>query len=300
MRIDAIIDEADDTTSEHVTIPRRAPRVRVDFGAVTHPGRVRGNNEDQLLVAKLAKSMRVCKTSLPEDGGALFADEEGYLMVVADGLGGENAGERASAMAVRSIERFVLDTLKWFLHAGGRDENALLDELRRAFERADREVVHRAQEEHDTTGMATTLTVAFSVATDLFIAHAGDSRAYLFHDGRLEQITTDHTLIQILVDAGAVAPEVARSHQKRHVVMNVIGGPQPEVRTEIHKRTIEDGDRLLLCSDGLTEPVEDEEIAALLLEHQDPEAAADALLGLALERGAPDNVTVVVARYEVD
>ena len=113
----------DDSTGEHQAIARRdPPRVVIRFGALTDTGKVRGNNEDHFLVARLSKSMQVCKTSLPGRGKTQFSDEEGYLMVVADGMGGAAAGERASALAVESVEAFVLNTLKWFLHLSGHDE----------------------------------------------------------------------------------------------------------------------------------------------------------------------------------
>ena len=228
----------------------------IKFGALTDPGKVRGNNEDHFLVARLSKSMHVCKTSLPGEGETQFSEEEGYLIVVADGMGGAAAGERASALAVGSIEEFVLNTLKWFLHLSGHDEHALLAELRQSLERADRTVIERARSNPALHGMGTTLTMAYSVATDLFIVHAGDSRAYLFRDGELEQLTSDHTLVQALIDGGAISPEDAKRHNRRHVVTNVIGGPSEGVFAEIHKLAVRDGDTLLFCTDGLTEPVE--------------------------------------------
>ena len=226
----------------------------IKFGALTDPGKVRSNNEDHFLVARLSKSMRVCKTSLPGEGETQFSDEEGYLMIVADGMGGAAAGERASALAVGSIEGFVLNTLKWFLHLSGDDEHELLTELRQSLEWADRTVIERARSNRAFYGMGTTLTMAYSVATDLFIVHAGDSRAYLFRDGELEQLTSDDTLVQVLIDGGAISPEDAKRHHLRHVVTNVIGGPSEGVTAEIHKLTLLDGDTLLFCTDGLTGP----------------------------------------------
>jgi protein phosphatase len=290
----------DEPTDDYplVAEPRRR-RVRIEFGAQTHPGRVRGNNEDQFLVAKLAKSMQVCKSSLPDDGTSHLSEEEGYLMVVADGMGGAAAGERASALAIESVEAFVLNTLKWFLHLGGEEEHVLFAELRRGLELADRTVLDRAWDDARLHGMGTTLTMAYSVATDLFIVHAGDSRAYLFHDGGLQQLTRDHTVVDELISAGVITPEDAKRHQLRSVVTNVVGGPRAGVHAEIHKVSLADGDRLLLCSDGLTEPVADATIAEVLERSPSPEDACARLVDLALERGGPDNVTAIVARYGV-
>jgi PPM family protein phosphatase len=244
--------------------------------------------------------MRVRKTNLPGEGETQFSEEEGYLMVVADGMGGAAAGERASALAVGSIEGFVLNTLKWFLHLSGHDEHELLTELRQSLEWADRTVIERARSNRAFFGMGTTLTMAFSVATDLFIVHAGDSRAYLCRDGELEQLTSDHTLVQTLIDGGAISPEDAKHHKRRHVVTNVIGGPREGVSAEIHKLILLDGDTLLFCTDGLTEPVDDGAIAEVLNHHPDPEDACTRLVDLALSRGGPDNVTAVIVRYQVD
>ncbi len=276
------------------------PRVAIKFGALTDRGKVRGDNQDHFLVARLSKSMRVCKTSLPGEGETQFSEEEGYLIVVADGMGGAAAGERASALAVGSIEGFVLNTLKWFLHLSGHDEHQLMTELRQSLESADRTVIERARSNRAFYGMGTTLTMAFSVATDLFIVHAGDSRAYLFRDGELEQLTSDDTVVQVMVDAGVISPEDARHHKQRHVVTNVIGGPEEGVSAEIHKLKLLDGDTVLYCTDGLTEPVDDVAIAEILQHHPDPEDACTRLVELALSRGAPDNVTAVVVRYQLD
>ena len=185
-------------------------------------------------------------------------------MVVADGMGGAAAGERASALAVESVEAFALNTLKWFLHLGKADESVL---ARRAPQGpGDRRpaVVDEAEANARLYGMGTTLTMAYSVGRDLYIVHAGDSRAYLFREGKLEQITSDHTLVQLLVSGGVLSPEDAKHHARRNIVTNVIGGPSAGVHAEIHKVRLEDGDVLLLCSDGLTEPVEDDQIAEVL------------------------------------
>jgi len=276
-----------------------SPRVRVACGAQSHPGKVRANNEDHYLVAKLAKSMQIKLTSLEQGGETRFSDEDGYLLVVADGMGGAAAGERASALAVETIKEFALNTLKWFLHQTKIEENALLAELRKSLEVADRSVYDEAEADHRLAGMGTTLTMAFCVGSDLYIVHAGDSRAYLYRDGTLEQVTQDHTLVQMLVDGGVITPEAAKHHNRRNIVTNVIGGPAPGVQAEIHKVRLVDGDVLLLCSDGLSEPVDDASIAEVLGEVADPDQAAQRLVDVALERGAPDNVTVLVARYNL-
>jgi protein phosphatase len=293
-----MIDDQDDATGEYVAMKGKAPRVSVEIAAETDVGKARENNEDNYLVAKLAKSMRVCKTSLPEDGATRFSDEEGYLMVVADGMGGAAAGEKASRLAVETVEGFVLNVVKWFLHL--RDDQAqLLGELRKAFVKADATVIERAESDSRLWGMGTTMTMAYSVGTDLFVVHAGDSRAYLLRDGGLEQVTDDDTLVNLLIQSGTITPEAAKTHARRNVVTNVIGGPAKGVSAAVHRVQVQDGDVLLLCSDGLTEPVPDARIAEVLVRHDDPDVACRRLIDLALQNGAPDNVTAVVARYSV-
>jgi protein phosphatase len=203
-------------------------------------------------------------------------------------------------LAVESVESFALNTLKWFLHLGKADESALVSELRKGLEMADQAVFDEAESNARFYGMGTTLTMAYSVGQDLYLVHAGDSRAYLFREGKLEQVTSDHTLVQLLVSGGVLSPEDAKTHARRNVVTNVIGGPSAGVHADIHKVRLNDGDVLLLCSDGLTEPVSDEEIAETLDRTSDPETAAAQLVALALEKGGPDNVTAIVARYSIE
>jgi protein phosphatase len=278
---------------------RGGARVAFSFGAKTHPGKVRENNEDHFLVTRLAKSMHVCRSSLPDDGADHFSEDEGYLLIVADGMGGAAAGECASALAVASVEAHVLNRFRWFVHQGRQEQNLLFDELRVCFEDADRELIERARANPRLAGMGTTLTLAYSVGSDLFVAHAGDSRAYVFRGGTLERVTRDHTYVQMLVNIGEISPEAARRDARRNIVTNIIGGPREGVRAELHRFRLMDGDVVLLCSDGLSDPVGDEAIAEVLGQTPDPSEASDRLVELALRRGGPDNVTAIVARYEM-
>ena len=241
--------------------------------------------------------MSVCKTSLPDDGNMLFSEEEGYLMVVADGMGGAAAGERASALAVLSVETFVLNTLKWFFHITPKEENTLFNELRQGLERADRTVVERAGTTRTCTAWGRRSRWPTASATTSTSCTPATRAPICTGGGELQQLTSDHTLVQVMISGGVLAPEDAKTHPRRNVVTNVIGGPREGVHAEIHKLTIADGDILLLCSDGLTEPVDDEEIAETLALHPEPEDACKFLVERALDRGGPDNITVVVARY---
>jgi PPM family protein phosphatase len=266
------------------------------FG-LTDPGRVRPSNEDQFLIAELTKSMKVLHTSLPQPK-TQRSDERGYLFIVADGMGGHRAGEQASAMAVESIEAFALNTLSWFFLLQGGEEHNVLKEFQAALQQADAQVCREAAQHRELAGMGTTLTIAYSVGSRLFVAHVGDSRCYLLHGGEFQRVTHDHTLVAEMISRGALQPEDAAHHRLRHIITNVVGGHDLGVKVECHRLELEADDMLLLCSDGLTEMVADERIAAVLQAHRDPREACERLVAEANENGGKDNVTVIAARFE--
>jgi protein phosphatase len=147
-------------------------------------------------------------------------------------------------------------------------------------------------------GMATTLTLAFSLNGMLFVAHVGDTRCYLFRRDSLYRLTRDHTLVEEMVRRGHLRADEAAGRHWRHIVTNVLGGDSPAVTVEVHKVQLEAGDAVVLCSDGLTNHVPDEGIAAVLRAEPDPEQACRLLVAQANEAGGPDNITVVVARFD--
>jgi serine/threonine protein phosphatase PrpC len=264
----------------------------------TDKGRTRTSNEDQFLIAVLTKALQVLQTSLRQED-VQFGGTQGYLFLVADGVGGNAAGEQASALAVDTIEHFVVDTLNWCIRLRGREEGAgLLDEFRKALQQADARLFREADRHPELRGMGTTLTLAYALDRDLFVAHAGDSRCYLLRSGLLYRLTRDHTLVAEMVRRGLIPPEEAAHHSFRHVITNVVGGSDPGVQVDVHKLPLETGDRLLLCSDGLTEMVSDEEVLTVLQAEGDPAAACGRLIDRANEQGGKDNITVVVAHFE--
>jgi protein phosphatase len=271
-----------------------AARVRIQYGAETHVGKVRSSNEDQYLVARAVKSLDILATTVPQKSSAQLLQQEGYFLLVADGLGGHLGGERASALIVNEAVRHIMETAKWFFRLDDPDEDVRLRLLHEALDRADRKLREESERDRTLAGMGTTLTALHILGADAFLVHVGDSRAYLFRDDVLEQLTTDHTLVQQMVQGGLLAPEAVKTHRLRHVVTNVIGG-SPGVEGEIVNLRLRDGDRLLLCTDGLTEPVPDEQIAEILRHAPDPQQASHALVEAALNKGGRDNITVVVA-----
>jgi protein phosphatase len=266
------------------------------FG-ITDAGRARRGNEDQFLIALLNKTLTVQQASSPR-AAVQSAQEQGHLFMVADGMGGHAAGEEASALAVDALETFFLETLKWFYRLEGKDADKVLKEFQTALGSADARIQDEAAQRPQLRGMGTTLTLAYSQEERVFIAHVGDSRCYLFRENALHRITQDHTLVGEFVRRGLLKPEEAAHHPLRHVVTNVLGGNEAGVRVEVHKVPLKPDDVLLLCTDGLTEMVPDEQIAALLRDEYDPEPACRKLIELANARGGKDNITAIVARYE--
>jgi protein phosphatase len=167
------------------------------------------------------------------------------------------------------------------------------------FQKIDQSLHDAASELPRLAGMGTTLTVCYITGPELFVMHAGDSRAYLYRGGTLRRLTTDHTQAQRMIDSGLVAPGSPEERKRRHVLTNVLGGPARDVDVDFDHHRLEDGDRLLLCTDGLTDLAEEPEIADLLERHPVPSNASHALIDLALERGAKDNVTAVIGRFEI-
>ena len=260
---------------------------------------MRPANEDQFLIAELTKAMRVWQTSLPEQS-VQIAEERGHLFLVADGMGGHQAGERASALAVMAIEQFTLNTFRWFFDSNGPDAQRVLAEFQTALREADTRIVEEAAENASLRGMGTTVTLAYQLNTQLCVVHVGDSRAYVFRNDTLHQLTKDHTVVADMVRAGTVTPEAAATHRLRHMITNVIGGDQEGVFVEAHAVELHAGDRLLLCSDGLTEMVTNDAIADALRALADPQKACERLLQEANDAGGRDNVTVVIVRFDTD
>ncbi len=225
---------------------------------VTDPGLIRSNNED-----------------------SAFAGAR--LIVVADGIGGLPAGELASDIVIRGL----------------RDLDAKLPDsdpervLRVAVAAANDEIQTVADEDPDRYGMGTTCTAMLLVDDQLYLAHVGDSRGYLLHDNAFTQVTVDDTYVQMLVDAGEIDRVDARHHPQRSLVMQALQGGGYELHTQVWSPTV--GDRLLVCSDGLSDVITDDTIAAVLGMHPDVEECAQTLVKLTLAAGAPDNVTVIVA-----
>ena len=241
----------------------------LEFHSATDRGRIRSNNEDSIAIVEAAG-----------------------LMVLADGMGGYNAGEVASHMATSFIRA---ELGRWLREASA---NATDTEVRRAMDicvdNANRAIFNAANSNPQYAGMGTTLVVAVLRELRLLVGHVGDSRAYRLRAGRLQQITRDHSLLQEQIDAGLISPEqAAYSHQKNLVTRAM--GVEDIVLLEIHSHAVHPGDWYLLCSDGLSDMLDDARIAAVLREQgSDVGKAAQALVDAANQAGGRDNIAVIL------
>ncbi len=278
--------------------------VSVDFEALSHPGRVRPRNEDAFLVYRASRSWERLRTSLPEEDLPRQFGETAYAFCVADGMGGAAAGDLASRLALRTGVNLILNSAKWWLkldqpQTRERAIRALIARALRRFHQIDQALVDRAKEDPSLFGMGTTLTVACSFGADLFVIHTGDSRAYLLRQGNLEQLTRDQTLAQALLDAGQVTAEQALTHRWRHMLTGVLGGRGAKDAPEVQIRRLEDGDQLLLCTDGLTNMIEHAAIGEIIARAESAADGCRRLVDEALRRGGRDNVTVILAKYSL-
>jgi PPM family protein phosphatase len=253
---------------------------RIEIGAATHVGRVRGNNEDSYGVV-----------------GAL------NLFVLSDGIGGQANGEVASALAVETI---VTHCLKFSVdrpaHNGDEPRSDISDRtyhLAKAAGLANLAIHETSVRDPRFQGMGATVVAAWIDGLRLSLAHVGDSRAYLFRGGELESLTSDHTLVAEQVRSGLLTLEQAQTNPLRRMLIRSLG-VREEVEIDVREHQLRGGDVLLLCSDGLTGMVPESDIADVLSRGTDAQSSADRLVASANEHGGEDNVTVILARIEAN
>jgi serine/threonine protein phosphatase PrpC len=279
--------------------PPQRPLATHAYG-FTDRGRVRESNQDQFLVASPAAALWVQQSSA-QRAGLQYVDIGSHLFVVADGMGGQVGGGEASAIAVSAVETSLLSTLKWLLTLRSSEQKPTVDvlsELRTALQQADSRVCQEAARHPELHGMGTTLTAAYRYGSNLFVAHAGDSRCYLLRGDKLYRLTQDHTLVSDMVRAGVLGSEQDARSGLRHIITNVLGGPKEGVSVELHRVALQHGDVILLCTDGLTGMLTDLQIASVLRTYPEPRAACERLVQGANDAGGNDNITAIVARCE--
>jgi PPM family protein phosphatase len=235
--------------------------------------------------------LRAADTTKKTDPGLQRRDNEDSMFaqapvfVVADGMGGAQAGEVASRIAIETFEEGLPES--------GSPEERLV----KAVQAANQRIHELASTERERAGMGTTLTAAYLDDSDLAIAHVGDSRAYLFRDGELTRLTQDHSLVEELVRQGKLTPEQAAEHPQRSIITRALG-PEPTVNVDTWTYPVRAGDVLLLCSDGLTSMISEADVAEVLSSTSDLDQAAQRLIDAANEAGGRDNITVVLFRLE--
>lgn len=249
---------------------------QLQVGACSHPGKKRKHQEDDFSLDDQFRSEETWPT----------AQLKGNLYIVADGMGGHKAGEIASQMVVDLVRQLYYD-----------DQSPNVERsLRHAIEEANRQIYQQAQEIAQERGMASTIAAAVIRGDELHVAHVGDSRIYLLRAGELKQLTEDHSWVAEQVRRGLIPPEKAASHPQRSLVTRAMGH-KPSVDVDYQLRKLEQGDVVLLCSDGLYIPVGEEEIRQVLNAYEPQDACRD-LIALANKAGGPDNVTAIVIRVD--
>ena len=272
------------------------PYLAVTSYGLSDTGRVRGSNEDCFVVADFARNLTVRQTNIPQPASRASSHRV-HVFLVADGVGGNKAGEVASALSLVTVEDLLLNAFQRLTMLKPGEEQSVLNDLHTALFQADARLFREAARHPEWRGMGTTLTMALAVNRQLLVAHAGDSRCYLFSQGGLRQITQDHTLTAEMERTGLISREELKSHPWRHVVTNLVGGSEAGVRTELHSLELHADDAILLCSDGLTEMLSEGRISDILRDDGDPRSVCETLVVEANRLGGRDNITVVVARF---
>lgn len=276
-------------------VVRKPTDEELDVFGLTHPGKVRTENQDHFLVASLHRQMRVHLTSLPAlSGTTVNTDRLAFLAMVADGVGGGFAGEEASRFALEAIAGFVNNSAHCFYTADASDDEAFRATLESAALSVHEELTLRSEQLPGRRGMATTLTLFLGVWPRVYLLQVGDSRYYMLRDGELTQVTRDQTMAQELIDLGVISRTDQKASRLSNILSSAIGGTQTApVVTGVQNDW---GMVHLLCSDGLTRHVSDERIRERLRAMTSSREVCEQLLQDALDGGGKDNVTVIVGR----
>jgi serine/threonine protein phosphatase PrpC len=267
-------------------------RRRLESFGLSHVGMIREGNEDHFIIASLQRSLEIRQTNL-EDRAVLdpLCGPKAYLYAVADGVGGLDGGRLASGITIRTIVEYLSETVGSYHAVAGGQEHAFLDPLGHAVQRAHEKL--RATFGLPQGGPATTLTIVLVVWPQAFVVHVGDSRAYHLHNGRLHRLTRDQTMGAFLMDEYKMSEQQAEQGGFNNVLSSAVGAQ--DMTPAVSGLTLEPGDALLLCTDGLTKHVGEDRIADVLSRARNAEMGCQELVDLALDGGGKDNVTVVVA-----
>ena len=269
-----------------------------DCYGLTDPGQVRGVNGDQFLIADLHKTMVIHGTSVDfTEHEPIVGDTQGRVLMVADGGGGWTAERQASELVVQTITRYLMNMTPWLYRLDVQHEDDFTDDLKVALERSQRRLEAMAEAAEVPRDFGTTLTMAYATWPRMYIVHVGNGRGYLLRQGGLEQITTDHTLAQQLVESGVLGQGEVLQSQFSQMIWNAIGSDGSDIQAEVHKVWLQPGDTLLLCTDGLPKHVTHDELRYCLQAQESAQRTCQRLIDLANAGGGTDNITAVVGRF---
>jgi protein phosphatase len=285
-----------------VTFPPPSTTVRVEFGAHSRTGPARPVNEDHYAIIRLGRHQETIATSLSESLLARRFDESGYAMVVADGIGGTSGGEHASRLALSTLMELILYFGKWSLRVDDEVAREISQRVQRYYRHVDLAIVS----EGEATGMPdlqTTMTAVFGAGRDLFFAHVGHSRAYLYRRNTLMRLTRDHTMGFVggtHVDAAPLIDVNVVARDLKHILSETIGmSGQRGPKVDLERFQVDNDDVILVCTNGLTDAVEEEEIGKILSSGRSADDQARTLVEVAADFGLEDDVTALVARFRI-
>lgn len=240
------------------------------MASMSDMGRVREINEDSFCCAELSCNMS--------------------LLIVADGMGGHNAGEVASKIAVKTLSQYVIENIK-----AGIPEDELVEVLQEGIQKANSDIYQESLKNSAYSGMGTTVTSAIVSQDQLVVGHVGDSRAYILKHNKLKRITRDHSLVEELIMNGTITEAQAMHHPQKNIITRALG-VEDSVDIDIERLKIDTGDMVLLCTDGLTNMLEESKIEDILLKFENPDDAVQKMVEMANEAGGQDNITVLLAK----
>ena len=273
---------------------------RMDCFAITDRGQLRSKNEDQYLVADLVKAARIQSTTPGhEDATKLNGNPQGKLMLVADGMGGHDDGERASQLATDHTVSQMMNQQQWsaLRESSTAWDESILEGMQSVVQECHDAIRRESTSLQQNRQMGTTLTAAIVNWPTLYLAHVGDSRCYLIRDGLAEQITTDHTWAQAMSEWRDPGSEDCHQPRLSSCLWNVLGGASASVHVDTHKIDLCPGDSIVLCTDGLTDHMTDQDIGEIMRSSRTAKQACEDFVDEANRAGGSDNITVVVARF---
>jgi serine/threonine protein phosphatase PrpC len=266
------------------------PQLELRIAAATHVGKVRLHNEDHYAVIRNTRSRKVLLTNLPNDGLS-FPEDESYGMVVADGIGGAASGDVASQLALQTMFELAGRATSWVMKITDLEAQQIHQRVEAYVNEIQRTLRFYTETDPKLAGMGTTWTSAHVLGPHAIVVHIGDSRAYLYRDAALRLITRDQTLGQEMVEAGMPEDNARRFG---HLLTNSLGGNKEAVPADIYHVELQPGDRLLLCTDGLSDMVAASSVAEVMRCQSEPQAACNEMIERALDGGGRDNITVIL------